>query len=263
LEFPTDRPRPAQLSGHGARLSRLLPLDLSNALKELRRSEGVTLFMMLLAGFQILLNYYTGQEDIAIGTDISNRNRGETEGLLGFFANQLVMRTDLSGNPSFQQLLNSVRETALEAYANQDVQFDTLVKTLQPKRDAGRTPLFQVKLVLQNAPLAQLELPGITLTPLEFETHTSKFDLLLSIKNQPHGLACLLEYNTDLFDSNTITRFLERFEIVLGIVVAQPEIRIDEVREKLAASDREHLTTKRKELKASRRDKLRELSLKY
>lgn len=262
LRLPTDRPRPAVQTFRGARHALLLPQSLSESVKELGRRESVTLYMTLLAAFQILLHYYTGQEDIVVGTDISNRNRGETEELIGFFANQLVMRADLSGNPNVQELLERVREMSLDAYANQDLPFDTLVKALKSKRDADRTPLFQVKLVLQNAPLAGLEMPGLTMTAIEIDNKTSKFDLLLTVKRQDTGLFCLLEYSTDLFDPSTTERFLKRFEMVLDIIAAYPDARLDAIKERLSETDREDLTKRQKRFKDARLKKLRELSLK-
>jgi acyl carrier protein len=261
LQFPTTRPRPDVQSFRGARRSMLLPESLSHALDELRRREGVTLFMTLLAAFQVLLHHYTGQPDIVVGTDISNRTRSETEGLIGFFANQLVLRTDLSDGPSFKELLARVRDISLEAYAHQDLPFDMLVKALKLKRDADRTPLFQAKIVLQNAPLANLELPGLTFHPLEIDGGTAKFDLLLTINEQEHGLFCLLEYNTDIFDSGAMLRLLERYQVLLNAVVEQPEASLSSLREMIIEADKQYLAAKQKTHRETRFRKLRELNL--
>ncbi|MFY9619963.1 MAG: condensation domain-containing protein, partial [Pyrinomonadaceae bacterium] len=167
LDLPTDRPRPAVQTQRGAQKSMWLSTDLTKALNELSRREGVTLFMTLLAAWQVLLSRYTNQKDLVIGTDVANRNRSETEDLVGFFSNMLVLRTDLSGNPSFSSVLQRVREVCLNAYAHQNAPFEQLVEELQPKRDLSRSPIFQVMFILQNAPSAALELAGVTLSAME------------------------------------------------------------------------------------------------
>ena len=189
LELPTDRPRPALQSFRGASLPVLLSGPLSQGLQALSRREGVTLFMTLLAAFQTLLCRYSGQEDVAVGSAIANRNRAETEGLIGFFVNMLVLRSDLSGDPTFRALLQRVREVALGAYAHQDLPFEKLVEELQPERDLSRQPLFQVGFVLQNTPLPRLELPGLRIAPLEIDNGTSKFDLTLMLRESAAGAA--------------------------------------------------------------------------
>jgi amino acid adenylation domain-containing protein len=230
LEIPTDRPRPALQTHRGARQSFMLPTVLADGLKALSKNHAATLYMVLLAAWQTLLSRYSGQDDVIVGTDIANRNRAETEALIGFFVNQLVMRTDLSGDPSFIELLGRVREVALGAYSHQDVPFEKLVEELQPVRDLSRTPMFQVKLVLQNVPTgAALELPGLTLSPIHFETNTAKFDLLMTMFEVGQELGGTLEYNTDLFDASTIARLLEHFGIVLEAIVAEPGQRISEL----------------------------------
>lgn len=226
LQLPTDRPRPAIQSFRGARQTLALPKDLSVALKALSRKEGVTLFMTLLAAFQTLLHRYAGQEDIAVGTDVANRNRVETEGLIGFFVNLLVMRTNLSGNPTFRELLRRVREMALGGYAHQDVPFERLVEELRPERDLSRNPLVQVLFVMQNAPVRALELSGLTLSPLEVGSNISRFDLGLFMTEQGQGLVMTWNYSTDLFGATTIDRMIGHFETLLGSIVAQPDTRL-------------------------------------
>jgi aspartate racemase len=206
LDLPTDRPRPPVQTYRGARQSLELPKKSSDALKALSQQEGVTLFMTLLAVFQILLYRYTGQEDVIVGSPIANRNRVEVEGLIGFFVNTLVLRTELSGDPSFRELLGRVREVALGAYAHQDLPFEKLVEELQVERDLSRNPLFQVMFVLQNAPISALEFRGLSLTPLEVHNGTAKFDLTLELEESAEGIRGWFEYNTDLFDTLTITR---------------------------------------------------------
>ena len=228
LELPTDRPRPPVQSYRGTCQSVMLPKPLTKALQALSRREGVTLFMTLLAAFKTLLYRYTGQEDIVVGSPTANRTRAEIEGLIGFFVNTLVLRTNLSGNPSFRELLGRVREVALGAYTHQDLPFEKLVEELRPERDLSRTPLFQVMFSLQNAPRAALELPGLSLNRLEVENRTAKFDLTLSMVEGTNGLRGVLEYNTDLFDAATMTRMAEHFQTLLEAIVTHPAQRVAE-----------------------------------
>ena len=225
LDLPTDRPRPAIPTFRGARQSVMLPTKLSEAISTLSAREGVTRFMTLLAAFQTLLYHYTGQEDILVGSPIANRNRSEIEGLIGFFVNTLVLRTDLSGNPPFRELLSRVREVALGAYAHQDLPFEKLVEELQPKRNLNRNPLFQVVFALQNAPVEALELTGLTLSPLSFDPGTARFDLEFQLV-ECLDLWVVVTYSTDLFDTATITRMLENFQVLLESIVAHPEQRL-------------------------------------
>jgi non-ribosomal peptide synthetase component F len=172
----------------------------------LSRREGATLFMTLLAAFSTLLYRYSSQRDILVGTPIANRNRAETESLIGFFVNTLIFRTRLSERMTFRELLGQVRETALEAYAHQDLPFEKLVEELQPERSLSHSPVFQVMLDLQNAPMRDLELQGLRLTPLPFDSRMAKFDLVLTVGETDGRLSGQLEYNTDLFDAATIRR---------------------------------------------------------
>jgi len=240
LRLPTDLLRPAVQTSHGARQACFLPLPLSEALKELSRQEGVTLFMTLLAAFQTLLSRYTHQDDISVGTSIANRTRAETEGLIGCFVNMLVLRTDLSGDPSFRELVQRVREVALGAYAHQDLPFEKLVEELNPAREMSHTPLFQVLFTLQNAPMQLLELSGLTLRSLAVDRRTAKFDWLLSMLDTEQGLAASWEYNTDLFNDTTITRLLEHFQTLLEGIVANPEQRLSSL-PLITASERQQL----------------------
>jgi amino acid adenylation domain-containing protein/non-ribosomal peptide synthase protein (TIGR01720 family) len=227
LALPTDRPRQTVQTFDG-RVQRIaLSRELSAALRELSRKEEVTLFMTLLAAFKILLYRYTGQEDIVVGTVVANRNRAEIEGLIGFFVNTLALRDDLSGNPSFRELLGRVRETTLGAYAHQDLPFEKLVAELQPERDLGHTPLFQVGFQLQSArPYEAVESPGLTLRPMEIESGTAKFDLALSMAPGADRIYGSLEYNTALFDDVTITWMIGHFQTLLEGVVADPNARL-------------------------------------
>lgn len=229
LELPTDRPRPAVQTYRGASQPVILSKPLTEALKTLSQGAGVTLFMTLLAVFKTLLYRYMGQNDIIIGAPIANRNHIEIEGLIGFFVNTLVLRTDLSGNPSFRELLRRVREVALEAYAHQDLPFEKLVEELQPARDLSHTPLVQVWFVLQNTSGQALELPGLTVSPLEVNTETAKFDLSLSLADTEQGLFGTLDYKADLFDPTTIKRMVGHLRALLEGIVADPEQRLSEL----------------------------------
>ena len=226
LELPTDRSRPAVQTFRGTNQPLVLPQPLSEALKGLSRREGVTLFMTLLAAFQTLLHRYTGQADVIVGSPIANRTRAEVEQLIGFFVNTLVLRTNLSGNPTFRELLGRVREVALGAYAHQDLPFEKLVEELQPDRNLSHNPLFQVMFVLQNAPRPELELSDLTLSFLRAESGIARFDLTLFMWEDANGLVGRLEYNTDLFDADTITRLLRQFQTLLEGIVAEPEQRL-------------------------------------
>jgi amino acid adenylation domain-containing protein len=222
LELPTDRPRALAQTSRGARGSLFLPAPLSAALRALSQREGATLFMTLLAAFQALLFRYTGQEDIAVGTPMAGRNRVEVEGLIGLFVNTLVLRTDLSGDPSFRELLGRVREVALGAYGHQDVPFERLVEELQPERSLSHTPFFQAMFVLQNTPGKVSGLPGLKVEDFEFESGTAKFDLTLEMVERAEGLTCSLEYRNDLFEGVTISRMLGHFRRLLEGIVADP-----------------------------------------
>ncbi|MGZ4032873.1 MAG: non-ribosomal peptide synthetase, partial [Tumebacillaceae bacterium] len=211
LEMPTDRPRPPVQTYRGASEAFTIPRHLTKALNALSRQQGATLFMTMLSAYQTLLHRYTGQADIVVGTPIAGRNRKETEGLIGFFINTLVLRTSFEGNPTFTELLQQVRETSLEAFANQDVPFEKLVDELKLQRDPSRTPLFQTMFILQNTPFEEVKLPGLTLLPVEFDNPTAKFDLSIELSERGEELVGLLNYNTDLFDRATIARLAQHY----------------------------------------------------
>ena len=226
LELPTDRPRPTVQTYHGRRCPLALPGSLSQALQGLSRQEGVTLFMLLLAAFKVWLHRYSGQEDLLVGSPIANRTRPELEDLLGCFVNTLVLRTDLSGNPTFGELVQRVREVTLQAYDHQDVPFEKLVEELQPARNLRYSPLFQVMFVLQNVPLAAQDLSGLVISPFKLENTTAKFDLSLCLQETEQGLSGYLEYNTDLFEASSIERMLGHFQRLLEAIVADPTRRL-------------------------------------
>jgi acyl carrier protein len=223
LELPTDRPRPALQTFRGARQKFELPAHVTQGLKQLCRDEGVTLFMALLAAFQTLLLRHTGQEDIVVGTSIANRSRLETEHLLGCFFNQLALRTDLSGDPTFRELLARVRKVTLEAYACQDVPFEKLLEILQPERNSSHFPIFQVSFVFHHSFPKPLEFTGLTISALELPTTITKFDLSLVMESSARGLSGILDYNIELFNDSTIVRMLEHFQALLADVIQNPE----------------------------------------
>jgi non-ribosomal peptide synthetase component F/thioesterase domain-containing protein/acyl carrier protein len=226
LQLPTNRPRLAIQSFRGATQSFSLSTDLTEALKELSQQAGTTLFMTLLAAFKTLLYRYSGQEDILVGSAIANRNRTDLEGLIGLFANTLVLRTNLTDNLSFRELLYQVRECTLSAYTHQDLPFEYLVEKLQPERNPSYNPLFQVMFVLQNSPTEKLKLPSLNLSFLKLENQTAKFDLSLSMADNESGLEGSLEYNSDLFDADTIYRMVEHLRILLTGIINNPEQRL-------------------------------------
>ena len=229
LELPTDHARPAQPSNEGRTVSRIFPASLLEALKKLGDGEGATLFMTLLTAFEALLHRYTGQEDVVVGSVVANRNRSEIEELIGFFVNTIALRTNLSDNPPFLELLRCTREGTLGAYAHQDLPFERLVEELHPERNVSHSPLFQVMFVHQNTPQEPLALPGLTVTPLEVDYGASKFDLTMFTYEQPDGLKVLIEYSTDLFEPETIERMFGHFQTLLEGIVANPETPIGEL----------------------------------
>ncbi|NEP13158.1 MAG: amino acid adenylation domain-containing protein [Symploca sp. SIO2C1] len=223
LQLPTDYPRPAVQSYRGAHQDFHFSAELTQQLKRFSQDSGVTLFMLLLAGFGILLYRYSGQCDLLIGSPIANRNRAEIEPLIGFFVNTLVLRLQIENNPSFAEVLHQVRETTLDSYAHQDAPFEQVVETLQPDRSLSHAPLFQVMFGLQNAPQEELDLPGVTLTPLASETLATKFDLTLLMEVTVSGLVGSWEYSTDLFEPETIERMSGHLQQLLEAAMAAPE----------------------------------------
>ncbi|MHC5767665.1 MAG: amino acid adenylation domain-containing protein [Nostoc sp.] len=233
LNLPTDRPRRSFASDRqtfkGAQGKLVLSQTLTKKLKNLSRHSGVTLFMTLLTAFKTLLYRYTGQTDIVVGSPLASRNRAEVESLIGFFVNVLVLRTDLSGDLSFQELLAQVKSTALEAYIHQDLPFEKLVEEIQPNRDLSYNPLFQVMFVLQNVPISNPRLSDVSVTCQEGYNGTSKFDLTLFMEDDEQGLVATCEYNTDLFNADTIARMLLHFQTLLESIVSNPEQRISDL----------------------------------
>jgi amino acid adenylation domain-containing protein len=225
MELPTNRPRSAMQTFRGSIQRFKLGNELTNKLKTLSQKSGASLFMTLQAAFVTLLSRYTSQEDIVIGSPITNRNRLALESLIGFFVNTLVLRTQLKNNPTFRELLAQVRQVALDAYTHQDVPFDQLVEVLQPQRHLSHSPLFQVMFVLQNSPVEKLELPGLSVTQIELDRPTAgaTFDLTLSMQEIDSELRGAFEYNANLFDADTIARMAGHFQTLVEGIVTNPD----------------------------------------
>ncbi|MCA1615720.1 MAG: amino acid adenylation domain-containing protein [Acidobacteria bacterium] len=262
VKLGADRERPAAPTFRGETRTAVLPEALRDSLKTLSLQESVTLFVTLMAAFKALLRYYGRQDDVVVGTDVANRTRVEAEGLIGFFVNQLVLRTDLSGNPTFRELLAREHEVVLDAHTYQDLPFDRLVGLLNPERELHRTPLFQAKLVLQNTPAATLELPGLVAAPLRAERRHAKFDLLLNLWDTEGGLVAALEYNTDIFDAQTAARLLRHYELLLRQAASQPAARLDELNAALEDAERERQSRRARELEEANVRRLRQLARK-
>jgi amino acid adenylation domain-containing protein len=227
LELPTDRPRPAVASSRGASHGFRLPADVTRGLRSLARREGATLYMVTHAALDLLLSRWSGQEDMVVGSPIANRTQVGTEGLIGFFVNTLALRIDLSGDPSFQELVRRVRETALGAYAHQELPFERLVEEVAPERGLSHTPLFQVMFALQNADAGDGSgIAGLRLEPFRGEIRTVRFDLELDLTEVGEELVGSLRFRTDLFDAATIERFAAQYQTLLGAVCTSPEERL-------------------------------------
>jgi amino acid adenylation domain-containing protein len=226
LNLPTDRPRPTVQSYRGGHVSLSLAAKLTSSLRELAQQQSATLFMVLLASFQALLQRYSGQDEIVVGTPVAGREQPETESLIGFFVNTVVLRSDLSRNPSFVELLNRVRQTTLNAYAHQTIPFEKLVEELQPQRSLSHAPLFQVAVSYLIDPLPELRLPELEVEFLETGNETAKFDLSLELQEDKDSIAATINYRADLFDIETIRQTAEHFQTLLAAVVTNPDERL-------------------------------------
>ncbi|MCA1681875.1 MAG: condensation domain-containing protein, partial [Actinobacteria bacterium] len=229
LELPTDRPRPAVHTTSGALQEFVVPASVAAVLKELGRGQDGTLFMTLVAACQVLLARWSGQDDVAVGTVTSGRDRAELEGLVGFFVNTLVLRSEVDRTRTFSEFLGGVRGTVLDAFAHQDVPFERLVDALQPARDPSRTPLFDAMIVLQNAPGQASELPGLQTEYVELPMVTAHFDLSIEFQEFDGALYGSLAYNTDLFDSVTIERMVGHLQRLLAGIAAEPDRAVGEL----------------------------------
>ncbi len=226
LNLPTDRPRPDVQTHHGDHFLQNLDAELADGLSSLGKKEGVSLFMTLLGGFSLLLSRYSGQSDICVGTPVAGRGNSQLEKLIGFFANTLVLRTRLAKDNTVADMLAQVRETCLDAYANQDTPFEQVVEHLNPERSMGHSPLFQVMLVLQNTPMQKLALSDVSMSPMDLQLSTAKFDITLSVEEKTEGLALDWEYNTDLFNRETVERMADHFQILLQGIAAGKQQKI-------------------------------------
>ncbi|RKI05722.1 amino acid adenylation domain-containing protein, partial [Corallococcus praedator] len=224
LELPTDKPRPAVASRRGDAVTVHLPRALSEQVEALAQREGATPFMVLLAAFQSVLHRYSGQDDVLVGSPIANRGHAETEGLIGFFVNTLVLRGSFGARPSFRQIVAQVRTTTLGAYEHQDIPFERLVESLQTTRDLSRTPLFQVMFSLQNAPLPELVLPGLSVKAADIGARgTSQFELSLDLRRVADGFVGLIDYATDLFERSTVERLMTHLRVLLEAALERPD----------------------------------------
>lgn len=258
LHLPVDNPRPVVGSGAGSRLDFTLNKCLSDDLRRVARQQSVTLFMLLLTAFKVVLRHRSGQDEIVVGTDIAGRDHPLAEKILGFFVNQLVMRTDFAQAVSFADMLDKVRQTSLQAFFHQHLPFDVLVQELNPPRDAGGMPLFQHKFVLQNAPLAQLDSPHFRIHPVDLHTDTAKYDLLLTVIDEPQ-LRGTLEFSTELFATATIESLIREFQAVLGQVVADIRISYDSLHAMLTLDGAARTEAARRDLRKSGLQRLKEL----
>jgi hypothetical protein len=256
LRLPLDRPRPPVQAHDGARLTRVVGPEILTGLKRLGDGAGATLFMTVVAAFQALLAHLCRQDDVVVGTDVANRVRPEVEGLIGFFVNQLVLRTDLSGDPSFRELVERVRLVCLGAYAHQDVPFERLVHAVASERDPSRTPLFQVKIALLPR-LPQVEIAGLTVRLLEVGNGTSKFDLLLNLSETADGLVAMFEYDTSLFKAATVAAIASAYECVLAAAAENGDLALSALGARLDAHrrqvDAERLAAQPQALRQARR----------
>jgi len=239
MELPIDKPRLENGKAEGVTRSFSISKEISESLNALSKQEGVTLFMTLLAAFKTLLYRSTRKEDIIVGTGIANRNRAETEQLIGFFINMLVLRTDLSGNITFRELLKRVRSVTLEAYAHQDLPFEKLVEELQPERSITHTPWLQVVFQFQNAPVSRIESPGLTLKVIGKGMAVAQFDLRVAMEEGEQGLMGFITYNASLFHPQTIAEMLRCYQILLEQIATKPDLELIDI--PLAVEEEEHI----------------------
>jgi amino acid adenylation domain-containing protein/FkbH-like protein len=256
-ELPTDHPRPETRSYRGARKPLLLASSLTQSLKSLSRNEGATLFMTLLAALNVLVRRHTNQDDIVIATGIANRNLAETEGLIGFFVNQLPLRTRLCGDDTFDAVLRRVRDVTVGAYVHQDLPFDKLVDGLGLERDITRSPLSQIVMILHNTPATSIEIQGLSFDLVEFDHVSARFDVEFSLTDTKDGLSGYVEYNSDLFEERTIARLIRQFEELLRAIVEKSDARVDELQEAIDQSQKDELISKQKRLKEANLKSLR------
>ena len=258
LSLPTDRERPDVQRFRGATYETILSKALTEGIRSISKQQGVTSFMAMLAGFKGLLHFLTGQHDIVIGTDMANRTSVQTEALIGFFVNLLVLRTDLSGNPSFEELLDREREIAIGAYAHQDLPFDKLVEELRPERNLSHSPLVQVLFVQQNTPRSNASMPGLEIGHFPLDV-ASKFDMAVFMRENGSEVAGSWVYNPDLFDASTIARMAANFEMLLQAAVADPKARLSSLCDLLAAAEKQQRGSEHKKFQEAGLEKLKKV----
>ena len=241
VNFPADRRRPQVEMFHGTRRKLVIPPQMVQEIESLSQRHGVTLFMTLLACFDVLLARYTGLEDIVVGSPSAGRSRSELSNVMGFFINNLVLRTDLSGDPTIVTLLARVREVTLQAYEHQDVPFDQLVQAMHPERSPGHSPLFQTMFILQNFPITRAEMPDLTLQTMELEYDSARFDLTVEIFPLDGVLDIYFDYNSDLYDDATMARVQAHYQTILEAVVSNPNQKVSEIKLLSAAESKDLL----------------------
>lgn len=227
LDLPIDKQRPPVQTYNGAKFTTLIPMELVDELQKYARKEKVTLFMVLLAAFKVLLYRYSGQTDIIVGSPIANRNRKDIEEIIGFFANNVILRTCFSSEIKFNELLQKIKQETVEAYSNQDVPFEKIVEELHIERDMSRNPLFQVLFGLQNTPIERMDLSNLDVSTLDIDPGYSRFDLAVDVRNAGKALAADFEYNTDLFNDDTIVRMAGHYRQLLESIVKNPNLKLD------------------------------------
>jgi acyl carrier protein len=258
LSLPTDRERPEVQRFRGATYETTISKTLTEGVRSLSKKQGVTSFMTMLAGFKSLLHFLTGQHDIVLGTDMANRTSVQTEALIGFFVNLLVLRTDVSGNPSFEELLAREREVAIGSYAHQDLPFDKLVEELRPERSLSHSPVVQVLFVQQNTPRSNSSMPGLEIGRFPLEVQ-SKFDMAVFMRETGNEVFGWWVYNPDLFDASTIARMAANFEMVLEAGVADPKIRLSSICDLLAAAEKHQRGSEHKKFQQAGLEKLKKI----
>jgi acyl carrier protein len=256
LSMPTKQPRGTTTSNEGATFAVEVSKDVTEATREFCRREGVTFFMMLFTAFNVLLSRFSGQRDLLVGTNIANRNRIETESMIGFFVNMLVLRTRLSEDQSFRQLLGQVRNTTLDAYAHQDVPFEKIVEELRPERDLSRSPFFQVVFTLQNTPPRALKLSGLDITGVLIDLGATTYDLIFNMRDTGQGLIASMTYNKNLFDASLIDRMVGSAETLLSSVIANPDLSLSELEVILRESDARRIAARERHFAEARKRKL-------
>jgi non-ribosomal peptide synthetase component F len=258
LSLPSDRPRPAAQTFRGAVYESGIPRSLTDGLRALGRQQGATMFMTMLAGFEALVHYYIGQDDLVLGTDLANRATVQTESLIGFFVNLLALRTDVLGNPTFEELIARVREVALDAYAHQDLPFDKLVEELRPERNLSHSPIVQVLFVQQNTPRSSAGMPGLEMGGFKLEV-PSKFDLAVFMSESESEVAGRWVYNPDLFDAGTIARMTGNFELLLRSAIVDPKLRLAALCELLAGVEKQQRGDQQKRSHEAGLEKLKKI----